>query len=392
MVSITMNLRNHTVERGREVILAWAFLLPYVCTNLLFVAKYAPRQGIPPLVACVIYGALATGVLWAACCGAFDRLLRSTGVYTVAVLTAAVLLLLLMLQFDPEGIRNGRYWAVHEWLGRMSHGFFPYASPHLHTGFPFLFVLMLPFYLMGDVGLLQVCTFVMLAYIFRRGAVANASAGILLLLVAPAFLYEIAVRSDLFSNIAILIFFLYLLDAILQRPTNHRWSAMGLAAGLLLATRAVSFLVWIAYLGYVIRRRPRAALQLLAYSIAAFLAAIVPFWIWDARGFVAEGPFMTELTLSQLSLPWIAALIIGAAVTGLLADSLAAVLTAIGFTLFAAAVIPFFQCLWSAGLTWTIWRDGFDISYFCFSLPPLLAGFVLRRVPGSGCSSELGTC
>lgn len=78
------------------------------------------------------------------------------------------------------------------------------------SNLPSLFYLGLPFYFIGDVGYLQVLVFGIIFYCLWKGEFSNHKKLFLLslLLLSPAYLWEIFVKSDLMSNVFLLLFFM----------------------------------------------------------------------------------------------------------------------------------------------------------------------------------------
>ncbi|MEW5701841.1 MAG: hypothetical protein AB1792_06390 [Candidatus Zixiibacteriota bacterium] len=382
MVSGKVNPQERTQRNRRVRVAWWILLLVYPLINLLFIAKYVPRYGISPFWACVAYGALAAALFLVADSGVVDRMLRGRATYVAAVVVASVVLLLIMLRVDPEGTRSGRYSAANEWLRRLLHADFPYRPPHLHSGFPGLFAIMLPFHLLGNVGLLQIISFIILALILRHHAPAQAASGLLLVLTAPAFLYEIMVRSDLFSNVVLVIGAVCLIEELAPGASVTQRLLLGVLGGLVLSTRAVAFVIWITYLVFVFRRQRRIAVELLAASLLTFTATLLPFWFWDPGAFARFGPLTSERLLAQLPVFLGVVLLLVAVFLSLRAQSLASMFLISGTVLFVAAAVSFLSIVASTGLAEALWGDRFDITYFCFALPLLVAGYKLLPAGG----------
>ena len=197
----------------------WVFLALYLLINGLFVYKYSTRF-------------LPHPWLWTLCypcgvCALFFILVRDSdlklkrhannALFIFSVILIALILVFVMQHFNPAQIRVTRFPALHDWISRLLNGQYPYTSPARPSGFPFLFLIAVPFYLLGDLGLLQIFAFLIFAYIihYRFGSDGtNRLRGLLLLVLSPVFLYEIAVRSDLFSNMVLVIAFMII--------TRHR--------------------------------------------------------------------------------------------------------------------------------------------------------------------------
>ncbi|MCH8285554.1 hypothetical protein IIB79_03405, partial [candidate division KSB1 bacterium] len=216
---------------------------------------------------------------------------------------SALVLWLLMRQFNPEEIQVGRYPALHDWIQRMLNGDFPYSSDVPHTGFPFWFLIAYPFYLLGDLGLLQIFCFVLFAFLLETRQNADRIYKlqiIALLLLSPIFMYEIVVRSDLFSNMVIVLLYLNLCERYLSK---FKFSniVLGFAGGLLLSTRAIVLIPFIIFFGHHFKTQPiKNSVYFVCSGGVGFVLTVIPFLIWDFASFLADGPFSRQSAYIQI--------------------------------------------------------------------------------------------
>ncbi len=360
----------------------------YELINVLFVYKYVSPISSQPVVVSLCYIIAAT---------LFILLLfrhmqsipssKAINIVYFSMLTClALLLTFLMFQFDPQQIRVGRYPAMHDWITRLFSHEFPYASPVRPSGFPFLFVIAMPFYFLGDLGLLQIFTFmafgVLLHLRYHQKSI-NEFRPILLLTVAPMFLYEVVVRSDLFSNMIMLMFYLAMLETFSQKGGRISLSILGIIGGLLLSTRGIVLLMYIAFFGYFFRRRTIHDGLFFMSMLVGFILTLVPFLIWDWTYFMNFGPFSIQLA----HIPnWILILSIAASIYCALAvKSLKGIYFSVSLVLFGVICVPFIVAVLNCGWHKTILKDGFDISYFCFTLPFLLISLDFRENDITSC-------
>lgn len=291
----------------------------------------------------------------------------------------AVILTLLMLRFDPGQIRVGRFPALHDWISRLLAGQFPYISPTRPSGFPVLFLIAMPFYWLGDLGFLQILAFLIYALLVHsRFGTRNMNRfrALLMLTCAPVFLYEIVVRSDLFSNMVLIIVFLDLCEDRVQECGTVQLMLLGLAGGLLLATRGIVLIIYVMYFGFLFKNQMLRGLTFACGVLAGFLVSLAPFAIWNWRYFIERGPFAIQASYLPL---WLAALMIvistyvahHAKTVNVLYKYMAAIL-------FAVVSIAFLISVINSGWHATVLQDGFDISYFCFMLPFLILALDYR--------------
>jgi len=350
-------------------------LLVYLFINGIFVFKYASRLTSLSWLVTLLYiaGAAAGFVLLAGSDRVRSPLAKLHRHYWMVSLGLALGLWIVMLQFDPEQIRVSRRTALEDWIRLLLEGRYPYLAEVSPSGFPFLFVLTMPFYFLGDVGLLQIVAFGVFAFLVSLRDPKDSPhrfCRLLLLVGSPIFLYEVVVRSDLFSNMVFLLFYWVMVERRrLKAAAAERflWAALG---GLLLSTRAVALLVDAVVLPHLFRAaRLKGVLFALVMGIV-FLATLAPFILWDADLFAQVGPF----SIQGMYIPgWMAVLaLIAALVCGLTGRSLNGLYRAAGLLLFAVVFAAFVRAAMQQGLSRSITGDGFDLGYFIFALPFLL--------------------
>jgi hypothetical protein len=238
----------------------------------------------------------------------------------------------------------------------------------------------MPFYLLGDVGFFQVFTFLIFAGLvyFRHGEqTTNRLRCILLLVFAPVFLYEVVVRSELFSNMIMVMLYLAILEMVGRKMSLIALISLGLAGGLLLSTRGIVLLVYILVLGYFLKRKVVTHGLFFLSVFAGFLVSLAPFLIWDWSQFIELGPFSRQLSLLPI---WLLALSIGSCIyCALRIGSLRKIYSAVSFFLFAVVLVAFIIKGLDYGWHQAVLGDGFDISYFAFAVPFLLISLNFRQ-------------
>jgi len=364
----------------------------YALANALFVYKYSARLTINPLLASFAYVILLILL--------FVVLYRNQALkipiaiqrrlFIAFVLLCAIALAVVMRQFDPGQFRIGRYNALHDWISRLLDGQFPYASTANPSGMPFIFVLALPFYFLGDLGLFQIFGFLLFAAAVYKRSFNNLQSAfrtVVLLLLAPIFLFEIVTRSELISNIIIIIIYLGVLEISIPRARPVSLALLGVGAGLLLSTRLIGALIFGCFLMHLFKRKIGSGILFLIFMAAGFLATLLPFIIWDREAFMR--PLLIQ---SSYAPAW---LIIAALMVSIIAGALArtpkAVYVSIAFTLFSAVAAAFLITVSSVGWASAVIGSGFDISYFGFPLPFLLMSLILPEQEISGVDKPLAT-
>lgn len=268
-----------------------------------------------------------------------------------------------------------QHFAIKTWLN----GGYPYSAiDHLGgrtSNFPGLLFLGLPFYLLGNVGYLQIFAFLLLAYtLYCCFEIRKALWILLLLLFSPAYWWEIFAISDLMSNIVVLLCFILLLgfkfkDNLFKRPV-----VLGIAVSVILLTRGI-VLIPLALLlfGDFFKEKLSTKLKFVSsFSITSFfLVGLVLINCPDWQTFIRYNPFSLQTSLLPpyvyivaLVLPFFLSFKVKKFSTDYFLVSL---------------VLMLFPILVAFGLMWTkfefkelIFESRFDISYLSLVLPFVL--------------------
>jgi len=358
--------------------------LIYIFINCLFTYKYAFDYSLNPVFISIFY-IIFFAVIYLIASGKI-RIINydSTRVdfYWYMVVAAAVALFVLMLQFDPARIAVGRYPALYDWIDRLFHGLFPYQSPTNPSGLPMLFILASPFYLLGDLGVFQIFSFLLfcfaVGYIIKEKSLRRLRYP-LLLLCAPIFLYEIVVRSELFSNMVIVMVYLAVTIKYIGGARNGTLIILGLIGGLLLSTRVVVFLIYLVFLADYLRLWRNQYWWFIISMICGFVVTLIPFMLWDWNYFIHKGPFAVQALYAPI---WLVIIyVVAAFVCGFLTRTTGAKLKAAAYLLFGIVMTAFVFAIAEYGWMTAVVGDKFDISYFCFSLPFLILGLDFPERP-----------
>ena len=354
----------------------------YGLVNALFVYKYMHRLTPQSWVVSLLYLVLVSLFVLLLTRKAELRISMKMQnmIYFSLIFVLAILLTLLMMHFDPQKIRVGRYPALYDWISRFLHSEFPYNTETKPSGFPFLFVLAMPFYWLGDLGFLQIFGFLLFAFLiylkYRQDSF-NRYRLVFLLITAPIFLYEIVVRSDLISNMAIVILYLAIFELIGRKANRLTLCLLGFAGGLLLSTRGIVLLIYIPFFGYFVLKQLEKLSIFFLFMFIGFSLSLLPFMIWDWRSFFDFGPFSRQLT--QIPVPWVIVAITCSLYCALKVRTLTEIYSAVSFILFGVVSIAFILSVLKLGWSQAVLKDGFDISYFSFTLPFLLISLDLQK-------------
>ena len=182
---------------GHQRCLAMSAILLLAGLAALFVAKYAMR--VTPYFAYITaaYFCVYVGVAWLLYRQRL-RLFQSKVLFWFALAAMVVAMMVVQYHFDPYQLRVDRWSALHYPIQNLLRGEYPYLA-HTHLGgsaspFPVWQLFHIPFYLLGNVGLSEMFTFLLfiLSVYFRFG-------------VRPAFLADYLNSNNLSTSDSILV-------------------------------------------------------------------------------------------------------------------------------------------------------------------------------------------
>ena len=355
-------------------ILQRILLFLYLIINVLFVEKYVSRITDYHIVISVIYVIITLLIV-----GFFSKwILISTHTKKWEIALAIVFLYLgLRIQYtlDPYLIQVDRWSAIHNFLATMMQGEYPYgASTHLGgygSPFPVWQMFHLPFYAMGNVGLsifVVTISFVVTIHYFHSSKVALMT--MVLLGISPAFWYEIAVRSDLITNILFVATITEWLSnkqiKLLQNPCS-----LGILSGLILSTRLVAIIPLCVIYGYeFLHIQWKKRILFLLTTIITFITTFIPFLLWNGSTllFFEYNPFVLQTRQgSWLVLAVFAVIAISITLYMKGNDKYVSAIT--GLFLTALVTMAFVEKMWREQLWGGLFSSTFDITYLSIALP-----------------------
>jgi hypothetical protein len=351
----------------------------FLFINCLFILKYGKQitNLYPLLVLCYIIAVLIAIVL-ATRLSAAILTDRQIGLLFWALCASFVILLLIVLDsVNPFQVNVDRWSAISYFLDSLLAGRFPYAAKsHLGnpiSGLPGLFIIGLPFYLIGDVGLLQIFGFIVFSFLVYKYFSEDAPrfATVVLLGTAPIFLWEVAARSELFSNMVVLLLVFFYANSVKTQINYTKLVLCGIFTGIILSTRAIVILPLILYyLNYFRKQRTGYIFFFLFSTIISFLLTILPFFLWNPKLLMEHNPILKQS--SYLSRPLMVVVVLAVLAMGIYMRSFDKFLLTAGVVMFGTIAVPFALSTLSIGWQSAVYGNGFDISYFQFAVPFLL--------------------
>lgn len=290
-----------------------------------------------------------------------------------------VLLILLIIIFAsayviffPRLGRLGRLPAIADWLDRLSAGEYPYNKTFLPSAFPVLFFLAAPFYLINNIGLLEVIGLgiFLLLILFTSKNTKEYVTKLVIAAICPVVLFEIAVRSELLTNTVLTILLILLSEKYLEEEkTDFKFFAYAVLFGLLLSTRSVVALIYVIYLPYKFRYELAKGFFFAGIIFFVFLLTLLPFVIWSPEEFFNYGPFAVQSLVSFLPVWIVAPILFFALLISWGISDIQEVFFTSGIFLFLAAFFSMLHKFFAFGIYSSIVLDRFDISYLIFCVP-----------------------
>ena len=349
-------------------------LLLYILINTLFVEKYVSRVTSLHWIFAIVYIVGIFCLLWAIrqyshkCKHPFKWFL-------VLLIVFACIAGILQLSIDPLSLNVDRWSAIHNFLSGMFCGHYPYGQ-QTHLGgygspFPVWQILHIPFYALGNVGMsIIIVTILFLWTLYRRYSPKVALVAGILLCISPAFWYEIAVRSDLITNM--------MLSALIAEWLVHKNvklinNVIGLAilVGLTLSTRLIAVIPLCVLYGYEFLQLSWKKQSLfLLIILGTFTLTMLPFMLWQGSTllFFEYNPFVLQTRQGSFLVLLIFAF--GAIVTTIWMHGRMNYRTTItGLLLTCLVAMAFVEKMWKENLWTELFSSTFDITYLSVALP-----------------------
>ncbi len=280
-------------------------LLLFVSINAIFIFKYLPRYNINPYISLFLYFIFIFAGL-----NIYNKYISTFSektlkyIYLSIISLTIVFIAVSLILIDPYSIRVDRWSALSFFWDSVFTGIYPYGT-HTHVSetnfaspFPVWHLINLPFYLLKDVGISIIFFFSLFSFAIYKyfESYRKALLVIILLLISPAYWWEILVRSDGLSN-ALLVMILILWYTKNNKSISKNFTISILICGLIAATRFTALLplalfFFQPYIKLPIKQKIILPLSALLIATLAFL----PFILWNTETWVffSRNPFMSQ--------------------------------------------------------------------------------------------------
>ncbi|MGA9295462.1 MAG: hypothetical protein WCE54_16300 [Ignavibacteriaceae bacterium] len=307
--------------------------------SLIFVYKYSLIYFNRPVLLALVYALLFLFVVLS-----FDKIRiipgRTTNnKYFIFTVLFFCLLLLYYIFFTTKADGSFGLLAIKNWLNNFFNGTFPYLLKNTFPAYPSFYLIFSPFYLAGNILLLEILIWVILAIflVFNSATVREKIIKLFFLLVSPLTFYGLFEASIYFLNAVIFIVLILLSEKYLNpHKVDKSFILFAVVFGLFFSINIEVIAVLIIYMLYFFRNDLRELSLFLEILLAVFLITIIPFIVWNPILFFINGPLN-----SLFKIPWWGIFIyLGiAAYAGWLVSDLQEIFFAIGILLIIPSVI-----------------------------------------------------
>jgi hypothetical protein len=364
-----------------------SYLLGFILVNAIFLLKYSPRMGFNPILIIGVYSLIVFFLLFFS---SYLNIPKSINYicYISIFLFIISLSTFILINTDPLKINVDRWSAINNFLDYLFKGKFPYlAKTHMgqHASpFPIMHFITIPFYLMGEVGYLQVFSFIFANFvILRLSGIKKALWFNAIILISPAFWYEVSVRSDLFSNMLLVSLFIYAILHIEGLFYNSS-KLIGIVSGILLCTRGIVVIPLIILYGLYFKEISiKQSLIIIICLGIGFALPLLPFALWDWELLIQYNPIILQTNKTPLILQILAML--SAIYIGYKIREKKYVSFWSFIVLLSLMIITFLMSLINYGYDETISHHNFDVAYFSISMPLIIIGFISNNFNKNHC-------
>lgn len=231
------------------------FKIIFLIVNLLFLNKYGLRQDIISIGFLIVPFLIITFLLLKF--NIFEseifNSLNLKYLYFTLCIFIFIAILLITIYTDGNNLKVDRWSAMDVAIKALLNCNYPYtATDHMDgrtSNFPGLLILGIPFYLLGNVGYLQSFSFFLLAFtLLKSFKIYEALQFLLLLVISPAYWWEIFSISDLLGNVIIIFCFITLVNHMLKNDIFKYPILLGVSSSLLVLTRGITIIPLIIFI------------------------------------------------------------------------------------------------------------------------------------------------
>lgn len=384
-------LSAHTMDKKSVNLISsltqWGVIL---VTNAVFAYKYISRIGINPIIATIVFCLFFIGAVWLyrhkIACYVTERIAKGFSIgLTIGIIGVIACSIFLI---DPLSIGVDRWSATTYFLDGLTAGVYPYGV-HTHlfennypSPFPLWHYLNVPFWLIGDVGWIQVAMLlIFIGCIYQYFHSWRAVLGVILILgISPAYWWEIATRSDGLSNALLVCSAILLIEHYGIKMEKHWW-LLAIIAGCSASMRLSAVIPVALYLFKPwLDTSWKKELGFICIAAGIVLFFFIPYILWDTETwiFFQRNPFMSQ---TEPGSPWILLVMVAIAIViAYKKQTPYYYFSTTSVFMFAFMLITLLGVVLRSGGEVTLYNPAFDISYFTLAFPFAIVSILLPRL------------
>lgn len=227
----------------------------YFVVNFLFLTKYGLRQSFVPLsILVVVFAAVHLLIFLLRKNSLLTGKLNVKWVYLLTGIFTIVYIAFCHILKDPYHVNIDRWQTINFSLEFWTHGKYIYDTKNfmgnLSSYLPGQLLLALPFYLLGNVGYLQVGAFLLFSYTVLREFKINLIrfTAIMMLGISLSYIYEVVCKSDFISSFIFCAAFILFWHSKFKGDYFQKPVLLGICLGILCLTRSVAVIPLIIFL------------------------------------------------------------------------------------------------------------------------------------------------
>ncbi|UOU98547.1 hypothetical protein MUU74_00930 [Chryseobacterium daecheongense] len=364
-----------------EKIKNYSIFFIYIFVNGLFVIKYGEKYGMI-LLPVYLIAVLVLSVFYIKV--EFKETIYKV-FFWISLISFFIASICLNYIVDGKSLKVDRWDAMEIGIRAILEGKYPYNIPDYmgrkSSNLPVLIILGMPFYLIfGSVGYLQSFTFLLFSYIIFKifNVYKHRLAVLVLLLLSPSYLWEVYVKSDLFSNFILAVAFVYLLWNYFIKKSSIKLELAAFLTALLFLTRLsvvipIIILLFGTFLKFSLAEKFRFILVFLLTVLC--ILGLFFYNASDVDMIIKYNPFVIQNAKQPLILSLL--YIITAFALSFRVKSFYDIMFWSGILLFICVLIPFVLYLKEYGYNNVMVSSYFDLSFFNMSMPFIIIVLVL---------------
>ena len=361
-----------------------AYLI-YLLINSLFIVKYASRLNqFSEYMVISLYTVMLSLFIFLYFKFDFKTFYKNT--FIIVFFIFFVFTIYINIKVDGNTLNVDRWSAMEGAIKALLNGEYPYSAiDHLGgrtSNLPSLIFIGIPFYIIGNIGLLQSFAFILFTYVLyiTFNNYRDRLLCLLLLILSPSYIWEVYAKSDLMSNFIFILLFLVIIQIKFSKKIKLNVVFLSFLATALVLTRLttvipISLLLFSQFYKYTLKEKTLFIIT--ALVTATLFLGICFFNVGSVEHFKLHNPF--ELQNRQLPMLVSLITILLPLIYSFRVKNLTSLMKFSSFFLFLPIFIALIINIMKNGLSESIIDSSFDISYLNIGLPFLLIYIVLEN-------------